>query len=92
MSVRPGSAQSPEVLLRLSTTDARALDALFVQLSGLDRELTHARETAGRRGDEASAERVLDLECEHHCQAERVATTLVKVLGPQVHAALGAAR
>ncbi len=82
------SAALSFVHLNLPLQDARALDALFVQLSGLDRELAHARETAGRRGDDASTERVLDLESEHHCQAERIAGIVARLLAPKVHAAL----
>ncbi len=79
------SPAGPEVLFRLPLHDARALDALLLQLDVLNREISHARETAARRGDDASQERVLDLECEHHCQSERLAEMMSKRIAATVH-------
>lgn len=74
------SASPSSVLVVLPASDAKALAAMLVEYDVIERELRHARETHGRRGDDASEERVLDLECEHKCQAERLARLVVRTM------------
>jgi hypothetical protein len=70
------------VTIELPPSDARALSALVTEYERTQNELRHARETHHRRGDDPSHERVLDLECEATCAAQRIAQTIARVLGP----------
>lgn len=68
--------------LELPNVDARALRALLDAYAQTQNELRHARETSYRRGDDQSHERVLDLECESSCAAQKLAQLAARVLGP----------